>query len=69
MINTTADYEAALAELERVWGAKLGTPESDRLNVLAMLIESYILRIQTLSDGPAKSHRSDEVSHRATRIT
>jgi HTH-type transcriptional regulator/antitoxin HigA len=37
MINTTADYEAALAELERVWGAKLGTSESEHLNVLAML--------------------------------
>ena len=32
---------AALAEVERLWGAKLGTADGDRLDVLATLIEAY----------------------------
>ena len=40
-IRTEADHDAALAEVERLWGAKLGTPEGDRLDVLATLIDSY----------------------------
>ena len=40
-IRTNADYEAALAEVERLWGAKSGTPNGDRLDVLATLIEAY----------------------------
>ena len=30
-----------MAEAERLWGAKDGTPEGDRLNALVTLIESY----------------------------
>lgn len=40
-IRTEADYETALAEVERLWGAKSGTPDGDRLDVLATLIEVY----------------------------
>ena len=40
-IRTEADYEDALAEVERLWGAKSGTPEGDRLDVLATLIDVY----------------------------
>ncbi len=40
-IRTEADYEAALAEVERLWGAKSGTPKGDRLDVLATLIDVY----------------------------
>lgn len=40
-IRTEADYEDALAEVERLWGAKSGTPEGDRLDVLATLIDAY----------------------------
>jgi HTH-type transcriptional regulator/antitoxin HigA len=40
-IRSEADYEAALAEIERLWGARSGTPESDRLNVLATLVDAY----------------------------
>ncbi|MEX2035236.1 MAG: helix-turn-helix domain-containing protein [Xanthobacteraceae bacterium] len=40
-IRTRKDYEATLAEVERLWGAKLGTPEGDRLDVLATLIDAY----------------------------
>ena len=40
-IRSEADYEAALAEIERLWGAKAGTPEGDRLDVLATLVDAY----------------------------
>jgi HTH-type transcriptional regulator / antitoxin HigA len=40
-IRTEKDYEGALKEVERLWGAKNGTPDGDRLDVLATLIESY----------------------------
>jgi HTH-type transcriptional regulator / antitoxin HigA len=40
-IRSNADYEAALAEAERLWGAKSGTPNGDRLDVLATLIDAY----------------------------
>jgi HTH-type transcriptional regulator/antitoxin HigA len=40
-IRTSADYEAALAEIERLWGAKSGTPKGDRLDILATLIDAY----------------------------
>jgi HTH-type transcriptional regulator/antitoxin HigA len=40
-IRTKADYEAALAELAHLWGAKLGTAAGDRLDVLATLIDVY----------------------------
>jgi HTH-type transcriptional regulator/antitoxin HigA len=40
-IRSEADYEAAMEEVERLWGAKLGTPRGDRLDVLATLIDAY----------------------------
>lgn len=40
-IRTEKDYDAALAEIERLWGAKPRTPEGDRLDVLLVLVESY----------------------------
>ncbi|MGC2085887.1 MAG: helix-turn-helix domain-containing protein [Bradyrhizobium sp.] len=40
-IRTERDYEAALEEVERLWGAKAGTAQGDRLDVLATLIDVY----------------------------
>jgi len=40
-IRTKSDYEGALREVERLWGARLGTPRGDRLDVLATLIDVY----------------------------
>jgi len=40
-IRSAKDHEAALAEVERLWGAKAGTREGDRLDVLATLIDVY----------------------------
>jgi HTH-type transcriptional regulator/antitoxin HigA len=40
-IRTDADHATALAEIERLWGAADGTPDGDRLDVLATLVERY----------------------------
>jgi HTH-type transcriptional regulator/antitoxin HigA len=40
-IRTEADYDKALAEVERLWDAKLDTPEGNRFEVLVSLIEAY----------------------------
>ena len=40
-IHSDTDCERALAEVERLWGAKSHTPEGDRLDVLATLIDAY----------------------------
>ena len=37
-IRTEADYEAALKEVERLWGAEPGTPDGDRFEVLFTLV-------------------------------
>ena len=40
-IRTKRDYEAALREIKRLWGGKAGSPEGDRLDVLATLMDAY----------------------------
>lgn len=40
-IRTETDHLAALAEIERLWDAPDGTPEADRLEVLATLVDAY----------------------------
>jgi len=40
-IRTKADYRAALKEIETLMNAGPGTPEGERLDVLATLVEAY----------------------------
>lgn len=40
-IRSEADYEAAMEEAATLWGAASGTPDGDRLDVLATLIDAY----------------------------
>lgn len=40
-IRNRKEYQAALAEAERHWDAPARSPEADRLDVVAMLIERY----------------------------
>lgn len=42
-IRSNKEHQAALKEIESLWSAKNGTPESDRLEVLALLVERYEL--------------------------
>ena len=52
-IRTDKDHRAALAEIEKLWGASLGTPEGDKLDILVTLVERYEER-----RWPLKSRRS-----------
>jgi len=40
-IRTKADYRAALKEIESLMNAEADTPEAERLDVLATLVEAY----------------------------
>jgi HTH-type transcriptional regulator/antitoxin HigA len=40
-IRTKVDYERTVREIEQLWGARKGTLEGDRLDVLATLVEAY----------------------------
>lgn len=40
-IRTEDDYAAAMARVDELWGAEVGTPEGDELEVLALLIGKY----------------------------
>ena len=40
-IKTEADYEAALAEIDTLLEAAPGTPGTDRLEVLSLLVEAW----------------------------
>lgn len=40
-IRSAEDHEAALREIDRLWGAADGTDDGDRLDVLAALVEHY----------------------------
>jgi HTH-type transcriptional regulator / antitoxin HigA len=40
-IRTNKDHRAALAEIEKLWGASSGTPEGDKLDILVTLVETY----------------------------
>ena len=43
-IPAAADHCAALARIERLMNARKGTPEGNRLDVLATLVEAWELR-------------------------
>jgi HTH-type transcriptional regulator/antitoxin HigA len=60
-IRTEQDYEGALAEVERLWGAPAGTAQGDRLDVLATLIDAYEAEHHPM-DPPDPLRRSSSAS-------
>ena len=40
-IKTKTDYRAALKRLEEIFDAKRGTPESDELEILGLMVDDY----------------------------
>ncbi|MEV4605807.1 transcriptional regulator [Neorhizobium sp. LMR1-1-1.1] len=40
-IRNEADYDDAMALLKTLWGAEIGTPEGDKLDLLVTLIDDY----------------------------
>ena len=43
-ITDSARHEAAVREIEALWGAPSGSPERERLDVLATLVDAYEAR-------------------------
>jgi hypothetical protein len=54
-IGSKRDHDAALKEVGRLWGAKAGTSEGDRLNVL----------VAAIRENDRKSHTMPNVPHAA----
>ncbi|GAC1541566.1 MAG: hypothetical protein NVS3B10_06100 [Polyangiales bacterium] len=52
-IRNDADHAAALLEIERLWNAKEGTPEFDRLEVIGVLVDAYERQHHALEEGTA----------------
>jgi HTH-type transcriptional regulator/antitoxin HigA len=44
-IRSEADHIKAMSDMDRLWGAATGTPEGDRLDILATLIDAYEARV------------------------
>jgi HTH-type transcriptional regulator / antitoxin HigA len=40
-IRTDKDHRSALAQIEKLWGARAGTPAGDKLDILLVLVETY----------------------------
>ena len=40
-IRNDEDHAAAVREIERLWGAAVGTEEGNKLDILATLVEKY----------------------------
>ena len=50
LIGTDADYNEALAEIERLWGAEQGSADEAKLELLAMLVHNYERSLEPLPD-------------------
>ncbi len=40
-IRTEQDYDAAMERIGALWGAPMGSPEGDELEVLSILVERF----------------------------
>ena len=71
-IKTEADYDSALAAIDRLMGAEPGTPEASELELLVTLVETYEAARWPISGSAPASPRPtvDEVLARiASRPT
>jgi len=59
-IRSGADYEEALAGAGRLWGAPAGTPDGDRLDILATLIDAYEARHYPIDPVEAIKFRMEQ---------
>ncbi len=57
-IRTEADHEAAMAEIEHLWGSKSGTPDGDRLDILVTLVAAYENRFPMNAPDPVEAIRT-----------
>jgi HTH-type transcriptional regulator/antitoxin HigA len=64
-IRTKADHRAALKEIDGLMSARPGTPEGDRLDVLATMVEAWEKKRYAiaLSNPQARACRERGVNH------
>jgi HTH-type transcriptional regulator/antitoxin HigA len=61
-IRNDEDHRAALTEIDRCWGAAEGTEDSDKLDVLVALVESYEAKRWPI-DGDDRFHPVDVLQY------
>ncbi len=67
-IRTDQDHRAALAEIEKLWGASSGTPKGDKLDILVTLVETYEERRWPLEEpAPVRPGGCAALRDRGTR--
>jgi len=49
-IQTEYDYDAALARIDKLMNAELGTPEGEELDILVTLVEAYEEKYYPISE-------------------
>ena len=47
-IRTERDHARALRQVERLWGARVGTPDAEKLEVLLTLVDAYEAKHHTI---------------------
>lgn len=60
-IRGDTDHDAALAEAARLWDAKTGTPDGDRLDILVTLIDVYETKHHPIDPIEAIRFRMDQL--------
>lgn len=57
-IRSDRDHARALRKIEELWGARRGTPEAERLEVLATLVDAYESKLHAIEPpGPIEAIR------------
>jgi HTH-type transcriptional regulator/antitoxin HigA len=73
-IRNDKDHRTALAEIERLWGARAGTPAGDKLDVLVTLVETYeerrwpLKRRRRFDPVDVLHHAIDELGHTQSEL-
>jgi HTH-type transcriptional regulator/antitoxin HigA len=62
-IRNDDDHAAALREIERLWGAAVGTEDGDKLDILATLVEKYEEGRWPNLDISDPNHAIEELGH------
>lgn len=70
-INDDAAHRAAVAEIERLWGAPQGTPEGDKLDILLTLVDAYEEKrwpIEAADPVEAITYAIEEMGHTQSEL-
>lgn len=54
-IKTIEEYYILLAELETLWDSEIGTPEGDRLEELAEMLDAFEKEMFPIGNEPRRS--------------